>query len=183
MKKITVLLLLTSLLFLLCACGEKQFAVFTVVEGENPPASEPVETTSPVQETPDSGTAMVSAIYADEAFFSDHDAFDEFSEDDSEYSVKVAFTTDAAVEDFKFLRLGFVDADETGKFQFEIAEELYTLEELSPQCPLVVDVTLEGIVPDRGISYVDQDGAVKYYALQMSGKDDSLLLTEFDAPL
>ena len=112
-------------------------------------------------------TANIGIAYADGMPLAD--ALDEFMDYPSEYQVKVVFTTDIPVKDFRFLSLTWVDMDESGMMEFE-TEDLYTWEELSPQRPLVVGMTFVGSIPDRGIAYVDADGTTKYYSIGMSGQ-------------
>ena len=112
-------------------------------------------------------TANIGIAYADGMSLAD--ALDEFMDYPSEYQVKVVFTTDIPVKDFRFLSLTWVDIDESGMLEFE-TEDLYTWEELSPQRPLVVGMTFVGSIPDRGIAYVDADGTTKYYSIGMSGQ-------------
>ena len=112
-------------------------------------------------------TANIGIAYADGMPLAD--TLDEFMDYPSEYQVKVVFTTDIPVKDFRFLSLTWVDIDESGVLEFE-TEDLYTWEELSPQRPIVVGMTFGGSIPDRGIAYVDADGTTKYYSIGMSGQ-------------
>lgn len=40
-------------------------------------------------------------------------------------------------------------------------------------------MTFSGDIPNYGISYVDEQGTTRNYALEVSGKDGSILLSEF----
>lgn len=123
--------------------------------------------------------AFVHIDYAKEDLLAHPETFDEFIADESEYQVKVVFTTDTAIKDFKYVELSFNEAPESGKSEFTVTKELYSLAELSPNRPLVIGMTFEGIIPNRGISFIDENGKTKYYTIQMSGKDGSLFLTAF----
>ena len=58
-------------------------------------------------------------------------------------------------------------------------EELYALDELSPDRPLLLNMTFYGLLPYYGVSYVDDSGETISYSINMSGKDGSVILTEF----
>lgn len=126
----------------------------------------------------DAEYAVIDAGYAEEELLSRYDSVEEFIDDESEYKVQVIFSTDKPVKNFKFLELGYTESDEDGEIQLNAEQELYVMEELSPQTPLVVSMAFEGIIPTRGISYTDKDGTEKCYAVEMSGKDGALILTE-----
>ena len=90
----------------------------------------------------------------------------------------VCFTTERTVTDFRVLSLTFVSIDENGSIAFS-TEETHYQEALTPEVPLLVRMELMGTIPNNGISYVDADGATRYFAVEVSGFDGSLLLTEF----
>ena len=102
----------------------------------------------------------------------------EFLDYDSAYRVRILFTTDAAVREFSFLSLTFTE-EADGALRFE-TEELYTADAFTPEHPVVIGMTFVGALPDRGICYTDADGTERYFSLDLSGKDGSLLLTEFE---
>ena len=58
-------------------------------------------------------------------------------------------------------------------------EELYALDELTPDRPLLLNMTFYGLLPSYGVSYVDDSGETICYSINMSGKDGSEILTEF----
>lgn len=104
--------------------------------------------------------------------------YDEFIADTSDGQVKVVFSTDSRVTDFKVLALTFESADENGNVSFA-KQELYAVNALTSERPLVVGMTFFGDLPSYGISYVDENGVTRNFALGLSGMDGSLLLTEF----
>lgn len=95
--------------------------------------------------------------------------------DQSEMQVKLLFSTTSHLEDFKLLALTFKDIDDKGNMQFA-AEERYLLESLDEDYPLVVGMTFYGDLPCYGISYIDEGGTIRQYAITQSGEDGSLLL-------
>lgn len=102
---------------------------------------------------------------------------DEFNLNDDEMTVKVVFSTESTVTDFRVLSISMQDYDDSGNFTFA-AEELFTLAELTPERPLEAGLQFIGTIPNNGISFVDPDGNTKYYAVDMSGRDGSLFLWE-----
>ena len=76
--------------------------------------------------------------------------------------------TEQTITDFKELSL-----------TFESIEETYNHGTLTPETPLLTRMELIGTIPNNGISYVDGSGNTRYFAVEVSGYDGSLLLTEF----
>lgn len=103
---------------------------------------------------------------------------EKFTADNFDTQVKVLFSTTESVKDFKFLELQLDEVDKNGKISF-LEKEIYSLKNLTNEKPLVVDMTFFGDTPNYGISYVDNNGNTKKFAIQMSGEDSSLLLVEF----
>lgn len=81
------------------------------------------------------------------------------------------------LQNFKFLGLTFVDADENGNIKYNM-EQLYEIETLEK--PLCVKTTLVGTIPNNGISFTDGEGNTRCFAVQESGYDGSLQLEEFN---
>ncbi len=91
---------------------------------------------------------------------------------------KVVFIPDKTVKDFKTFTLEFLNADEAGNISF-LAEEVYAFDTLKPSSPLAIGMDFGGAVPNNGISYLDADGSVKSFTVQISGKDGSIVLCEY----
>lgn len=103
----------------------------------------------------------------------------EFSDGAPAYPERVLFYTTEPVQDFRFLEL--VDwVEENDELVLGIGRDLYTLAEFSPEQALVVTMEFEGVLPSRGIEYRTADGRELLYAVEMSGKGGSLLLTELE---
>lgn len=171
MNKVFISVIAMLMIFGLSACGS---------QGKPDPTNSDTFTPTQNKEQDDntSDEATVSVAYADEELLASYDDYDEYIDYASEYQVKLVFTANTAVSDFKFLKLSFIDVDESEYMSFDV-EELQAANELSPQRPLVIGMTFIGTVPDRGISYVGTDGTTKYYAVSMSGDDGSPMLIEF----
>ena len=152
-----------------------------------PPSTEPVNTaeppeTMPTGELPGTGTAEslpVKAQYLEDVpELGEHDTFSQTDGTEvSESAVKVVFSAESTVSDFRLLSIAMQDIDENGIFTFS-DEELYSQPELTPGRPLEADLVFLGDIPNNGISFTDADGNVKYFSVDMSGMDGSLILWE-----
>lgn len=153
-----------------------------------PPSTEPVNTaeppeTMPTGELPGTGTAEslpVKAQYLEDVpELGEHDTFSQTDGTEvSESAVKVVFSAESTVSDFKLLSIAMQDIDENGGIFTFSAEELYSQPELTPERPLEASLVFLGDIPNNGISFTDADGNVKYCAVDMSGMDGSLILWE-----
>ncbi len=94
-----------------------------------------------------------------------------------EDAVTVVFFTDSPVTDFTILALQLEDVDEDGTAVYKTEERL-NAGELTPEEPIAVDLSFYGDMPNNAISYVDQDGATRCLAVEISGMDGSLNLFE-----
>ena len=82
------------------------------------------------------------------------------------------------MRDFKILSLTLEEVAEDGTISFS-TEEIYSRESLTKDSPLLVKLAFFGTIPSYGISYVDENGATRNYAIAESGKDGSVILWEF----
>ncbi|MBQ7046617.1 MAG: hypothetical protein IJN85_02595, partial [Oscillospiraceae bacterium] len=103
---------------------------------------------------------------------------DFYSIDHSEYATSIAFSTDGTLYDFKLLSLSMNDVDEEGNPEYSI-EEISSYDRLESYRPLIVELTFYGDTPSYGVSYTDESGQTRYFAVSMSGYDGSLELLEF----
>lgn len=171
---IALLPVLVLLLVFLCACGQQK-------NPEDPTPPSGGTTTSVPSGTDDPAvqkTASVEARWADEALGA-YTAYDTFIVDTSDARSRVLFTTDSDVTDFRLLALELEDVAENGAMTFA-ARELYQQDSLTPERPLVVELTFYGDLPGYGIAFVDRSGAERCLTLELSGMDGSLLLCEAD---
>lgn len=94
-------------------------------------------------------------------------------------SSKIVLTFDTAVTEFRFLELqGTVD--DSGNFSCTGTRELYTCDLILSNDLMVLETSLEGLIPTRGISFKDDAGNVQYYYLALSGEDNVPLLVPFN---
>ena len=81
-----------------------------------------------------------------------------------------------SVTDFHYFIVGFREDSELLTLTRE--DDLYTTDALSPGRPLLLAIPFVETIPNRGISYVDADGALRQYAIVESGKDGTIFLME-----
>ena len=128
------------------------------------------------------GAAAATNVYAEfaiERFLAqrpDHLFFSDAS--GSEYASKVVLTFDTTVTNFRFLRLEG-EFSSAGEFICSGMDALYTRDEITENDLMVVETVLEGLLPNRGISFVDAGGNTQYYYLTVSGEDNVPLLIPF----
>lgn len=105
-------------------------------------------------------------------------AYDTFIASSSEPRVRMVFSVKSPVKDFKVLALNATDIDANGKVIYAV-DERYVQDKLTPERPLVMETVFFGSIPNNGISYVDGNGVLKRFTVEISGKDGSLILSEF----
>lgn len=123
---------------------------------------------------PNVAELSVGAQWAKDAL-SNYSVYEEFVADTTKPQARILLTTDYSVKEFRVLALSLQEVDAQGKMIFA-EKELYKMADLTPQRPLVVTLTFYGDLPHYGISYIDETGHTKKFAIQLSGEDGSLLL-------
>ena len=127
-------------------------------------------------------TAATTNVYAEFAVDRllaqrpDHFFFSDAS--GNENASKVVLSFDTTITNFRFLQLEG-NIDETGEFLCTNMQELYSRDEITENDLMVVETVLEGLVPNRGIRFVDAGGNTRYYYLTVSGEDNVPLLIPF----
>ena len=114
--------------------------------------------------------APIYADYAEESF----NAFHAYWSDETDYITSIGFTPAEKLTDVKF---GLLDWFETESWQ--MSEVLYTIDELDPEHPFLAQVVFWGDMTTYGISFTDESGEMRHYAISISGKDGSLVCTEY----
>ena len=114
--------------------------------------------------------APIHAAYAEESF----NAFHAYWSDETDYITAIGFTPAEKLTDVQF---GLLDWFETESWQ--MAEVLYTTEELDPDHAFLAQVVFWGDMTTYGISFTDADGQARHYAISISGRDGSLVCTEY----
>lgn len=100
------------------------------------------------------------------------DGLEVFAADTSEYRVDVLINAKITVTDFHLVRLNYQDG-------YAIAENLFSLGELTPERPLVAGLSFPGIISQFGITFSEPDGNIRAFAISQSGEDGSVFLEEF----
>ena len=118
---------------------------------------------------------QVQVLWADGEWNGDYERVDLSS---GEPSSAVLFLADSPVMDFRILSLFVEDITEDGSITFS-SGTLCHLDVLSADCALVADLTFHGDLPCYGISYIDANGAFWRFAIEISGYDGSISLSEF----
>ena len=114
--------------------------------------------------------APIYADYAEESF----NAYHAYWSDETDYITAIGFTPGEKLTDVRF---GLLDWFETESWQ--MAEELYTMDEIDPDHTFLAQVVFWGDMTTYGISFTDADGAERHFAVSISGKDGSLICQEY----
>lgn len=146
------------------------------IPSAEPPSTDPFIPTAETVEPFVPQETTVHVDYAQDDYVDG--AVDEFNIREVFAGVRVLFTTNKTVSDFKILHLTCETIDDDGNITFAV-EETYSQPELTPDRPLVAGLEFPGDMPSNGISYVDADGVTRNFAVDMSGMDGSLFLWEF----
>ena len=101
--------------------------------------------------------------------------------DDPAEQSAIVFTADGDIADFKTLELTFDNADDSGTMFFK-TKDVENYGELKDGEAVTVGMEMLGDTPNNGIAYTYGDNTTKYYSVDISGNDGSVLLAEF-APL
>ena len=97
---------------------------------------------------------------------------------DSEVASKIVLSFDTTITNFRVLQLEGT-FDQSGAFLCTDMQPLYSRDEITENDLMVVQTQLEGLVPNRGISFVDAGGNTRYYYLALSGEDNVPLVIPF----
>lgn len=104
--------------------------------------------------------------------------YHEFIESD-EIPQRIIFKTDTPVRNFRYLALEQDWEGSGGEFIVEYV--VYEMDALTPDTPFVVSWwALSTVRVHRGISFVDENDVVRYFAFHQSGYDGSLFFIEFE---
>lgn len=129
-------------------------------------------------DTPAAAT-KVSAEFAIERLLSQRpDAIIYSDGQNSANASKIVLSFDTYITNFRVLQLEG-SFDQSGAFLCTDMQPLYSRDELTENDLMVVETALEGLVPNRGISFVDAGGNTRYYYLALSGEDNVPLVIPF----
>ena len=114
--------------------------------------------------------APIYADYAAESF----NAYHAYWSDETDYITAIGFTP---AEKLTNVRFGLLDWFETESWQ--MAEELYTVDEIDPDHAFLAQVVFWGDMTTYGLTITDAEGEARHYAVSISGKDGSLVCAEY----
>lgn len=106
-----------------------------------------------------------------------YNSYNEFIEFEGEGYQRIVIIPNTEVKNFKFIEIGYEESENQLKY-FE-KNVLYSINKLSPEKPFVVKWMERGLIPHRGISFVDENNTTRYFYIANSGRDGALLLLEF----
>ena len=105
------------------------------------------------------------------------ESYHHFIDPDFPYAPNVLFVAESTLRDFRFIE---VDADLELVALFP-GQVLYSLDELTPETPFLTTWMLQSEASiHRGISFVDDEGITRYFAIHASGYGGTLFLIELD---
>ena len=161
MKRILTLLMTVSLLLCLAACGQPA----DHAPEQSPQQAEPSE--------PPAQTEALSVLPAEDAGLAEG-GYDAYREADP--MAEIVLLPTHSVTDFHYFIVGFREGGDQLTLTRE--DDLYTADALSPDRPLLLAIPFVETIPNRGVSYVDADGALRQYAIVESGKGGTIFLME-----
>ena len=174
MKKRLSLLISAMVLLSACGSGQKQNeSTPDVTPSETPEIMETAET----QNTPYTGTDPVSAVWRNE--LDEEPAYlpDIYYAEGANIENMLVFRTEVPVTDFTVYSMFLKTMDANGVPEYLVSER-YHLDELTPEHPLLASLIFSGDLPNNGISYTDHQGKERWFSVEISGRDGSLLLNE-----
>lgn len=98
----------------------------------------------------------------------------QFIAEDSPYLVKLLFTPTQVLTD---VRLSLLAPGDSSAYQE--AETLHTLDEITPQEPLMAGVVFYGDMTAYGLSFTDAHGQARHFAVHISGRNGAPILEEY----
>jgi len=114
-------------------------------------------------------------IYIDIATYEDLNKYDSFHQcsynEDNEWGQLVIIWTDTEIKEFAFFTISYdLTEDEPffmtlGGTPFVIADTLFSTDVLLPEKPFLVKISIPGIYPVCGVSYLDENDVTRYFAI------------------
>lgn len=180
LKSILYILLILSLFTTLTACS----LPFEAMTTEHPVTDTPTPTETP-EPTESAAPQLCSkepafrAEFGVDRFLSQMSDLKSFTDSESEFAYKVLFTAQRDIKNLRYLEISAELTDE-GKISVQDEKVLYTLDGMNAGESLVISMALEGYIPDRAISYVDDCGGTHYLYVTVSGEDNVPVLFAFE---
>jgi len=129
------------------------------------------------------GRVAWSVVFATEVLLSEYDLYVEFL--DNEVGNRIAILPYIVMYDFRWIEVGNIMIDGVFGTQFYERSVLYSVDNLLPSIPFVVTHRELGILPHRGISFVDESGERRYFAIMRNQAEPTerlgnFIIREFD---
>ena len=136
MKKHLAAIFLIILLGSLTACGESTATSSGVSAAPAQSSQAASETNAPESQvsSPAPVKAVVSVDYAPDELAA------AYTDGSSDYLVKVVFTANTDIREFRYLELGFKESQQNAEIQFKADNVLYEMDTLTPDKPFVVSM-------------------------------------------
>lgn len=158
---------LVVVLAIMLALGGCKAAVAPESGGTLPPAS-----ASPEAPTPPAPSVYVESTLenfhialASDELLNKYDAFHEYIHEDG---ARVIIWTDTEVKNFAFISVDYDIADD--QISFFAGDVLFSVDELSPEKPFVVETMAPEVLPLYGISFLDENNVQRYFSINFSGR-------------
>lgn len=116
----------------------------------------------------------LAPVYADYAA-EDFNAYHAYWSGETDYITSIGITAAETLMDVRFCLLTWNESESYD------AEVLYTIDTMTPEQPFLAQVTFWGDMTTYGLSFTDESGQVRHYALMVSGKDGSLICSEYQS--
>lgn len=100
---------------------------------------------------------------------------------EDEYASKVVFTAKRDIRDFRYFEIS-AEFSDNGEMRVSGGEILHARDEMNGGDVLVISMDLEGCVPSRAISYVDDCGGTHCFCVAVSGEDNVPVLIACTLP-
>lgn len=123
--------------------------------------------------SPEYASALISANYADDNLIL-HGDYHYCPGDASEYRIPIAIRAYGKLRDVELCAFDFVGE------RLVMGEAFFTLTEMTSDMPLVAELAFPGDMSMYGIRFVDEKGVTHTYSISISGRNGSLVLSEYD---
>lgn len=132
------------------------------------------------EETPEFNSEDMHIAIAEEELLDQYDSFHEYNTDDS--STRFIIWTDVEVKDFAFISIEY--QQEGDEISLLAGDVLFSVDELLPEKPFVVEMTAPEVLPLYGISVLDEHDRTRYLSINYDGRGEEeappFFLNEFE---
>jgi len=178
MNKKTAIFMISLLVLFLAACNN-QAIVYHEIDAVLGEESEPY-----IFELPDytaihiSDEITITIAYATDDFFAMHENYIEFSARGGDPRGGIAFMSNVPVRNFRYIQISGAE------IRFIVEKDLFALDELFPETPLIVDWRAMGSGAYGGFAFDDENGTTRYVGFNYCAVgDNAFRWIEFDGGL